>query len=194
MINRSTLRNKILIVVGVCGVFFFLGYDFFRPGVPEFGRMQFMGFIASVMMLLTGLRKLDVHRKGFWNAILIFIYFAGFLYLVLMPRRPAWFGNTAFMALTGFSKFDFILNVFGFMPFGYFLWSIFPESDSKNSQTLMFFLILAIGISASFLIESAQYFIPGRSSSFIDVAANGAGTIFGMLFYQFERLIAKRSH
>jgi hypothetical protein len=38
-----------LTIIGVFGVIVTLGYDYFRPGEPDFGKYQFMGFVGSII-------------------------------------------------------------------------------------------------------------------------------------------------
>ncbi len=53
-------------------------------------------------------------------------------------------------------------------------------------------LVLRPEIILSLLIELNQYYIPGRTSSLIDVAANGMGHLIGMLIYFLDKSILKR--
>ena len=69
--------------------------------------------------------------------------------------------------------------------------SILTERASKYRSTTVFGISLAVGIATSFLIEWLQYYIPGRTSSLIDVAANGMGNLFGMLLYLLDKSFTK---
>ena len=192
MKKRFSITFFFLITVGVVGVIVTLGYDYLQPGEPEFGNKQFMGFVASIMIILAGLRKSANTKSDFWDFVSLFIYVAGLLYLVLMPRYYYHPGHTEMLELSGFSAYDFILNIFGFIPLGYLLMSIFNEFASKYSRNITFLSILVIGILLSFLIEIGQYYILGRTSSLIDVTANGMGHLAGMLIYFLDRSISER--
>jgi hypothetical protein len=69
--------------VGI-GVIVTVGYDFFRPGEPNFGEKQLMGFVGSTMILLAGVSKLSNNKKDFWN-------FTIFPYQIIFPKKIATF-------------------------------------------------------------------------------------------------------
>jgi VanZ family protein len=48
-------------------------------------------------------------------------------------------------------------------------------------------LVLSAGIGASLCIEIVQYYIPGRTSSMMDLIANAAGTMIGITFFIVEK-------
>ena len=182
-----------LTIIGVVGVIVTLGYDYFRPGEPDFGRYQFMGFVGSIIILLAGIRKLSSTKKNFWDFVSLLIYMAGMFYLVLMPRHYFHHSHQEMLQLTQFSTFDFSTNVIGFMPLGYLLMSLITKSSGKFRPTITFFGILLFGVLVSFLIEICQYFIPGRSSSLFDVAANGSGNLFGILLFLLEKTFINKN-
>lgn len=192
MKKHLTAIYYFLLIIGVVGVIVALGLDFFRPGKPDFGEKQFMGFIGSIIILLVGFRKLSSSKNDFWYFVSLFIYIAGMFYLVLMPRHYSPYNQSKMLQLKGFYPYDFSQNVIGFMPLGYLLMSLFTKSADKYRQTTTFLVILLIGVLLSFLIEIGQYFIPGRASSLIDVAANGLGHFCGMLLFLIDNSFTKR--
>lgn len=181
-----------LITIGVIGVIVSLGYDFFRPGEPDFGRKQFIGFIGSVLILFSGLRRSPNTQNNFWDFVSLLIYIAGMFYLVLIARHNSHNSTTGMLESTGFYVVDFGLNVIGFMPLGYLLMSLFTKFTGKHRQTITFLVILFIGVLLSFLIEIGQYFVPGRTSSLVDVAANGLGNLFGILLFLLGSSFSKK--
>ncbi|HEX4380041.1 MAG TPA: VanZ family protein [Candidatus Acidoferrum sp.] len=75
-------------------------------------------------------------------------------------------------------RHDVIENVIGFMPFGFVLGGLFALSRPRSQAILM---ATFIGFSLSFTVESLQYFIPRRDSSWTDVITNTTGTLLGAL-------------
>lgn len=187
MKKHPSIIQYFLIIIGVFGLIVTLGYDYFRPGEPYFGRFQFMGFIGSIIILLVGIRKLFDTKTIFFNILTFFIYMAGMLYLVLLPSHYSPHYHHELLQLKQFSAFDFSSNVIGFMPLGYLLMSLFAKFNGKYKLTITFVTIFVFGVLLSLLIEICQYFIAGRSSSLIDVAANGLGNLFGMLLFLLDR-------
>ena len=76
------------------------------------------------------------------------------------------------------SKFDAIVNVIGYIPFGALLvFSIYPLMKLRWSFLLA---CLLVG-SMSLLMESIQYFLPNRVTSLLDLITNAAGGFIGAL-------------
>jgi VanZ family protein len=44
-------------------------------------------------------------------------------------------------------------------------------------------IVLGSGTAISLFIELAQYYIPGRTSSLIDLTTNAVGTMIGILYF-----------
>ena len=77
------------------------------------------------------------------------------------------------------SRGDVIANVLLFLPFGFFAMNcVFL----RVPRLIRMIFVIAIGVAFSFGIECTQTYIPGRSASAYDLAANTAGTLFGALF------------
>ncbi|WP_395006318.1 VanZ family protein [Undibacterium sp.] len=74
------------------------------------------------------------------------------------------------------SKFDAIVNVLGYIPFGVLLvFSVYPRLRSRWS-----FLLASISVcSMSLLMESIQFFLPNRVTSLLDLITNASGGILG---------------
>ena len=76
------------------------------------------------------------------------------------------------------SKFDAIVNVLGYIPFGVLLvFSLYPRLRSAWS-----FLLASLSVcSMSLLMESIQFFLPNRVTSLLDLITNASGGILGAL-------------
>ena len=75
---------------------------------------------------------------------------------------------------------DLVNNLILFIPFGFF-------SFARSWKTLNKFLAVIVSIGSGFVfslvIEFAQYFIPDRVSSLVDLLSNSIGTAIGVLFF-----------
>ena len=77
---------------------------------------------------------------------------------------------------------DLIINILGFIPFGFFLLALFVSYYKRNS--INFFIItILIGTSLSLFIELIQAYMPARSSDIIDLISNTFGTILGVILF-----------
>jgi len=77
---------------------------------------------------------------------------------------------------------DIVLNILGFMPFG-FLAMLSLGAAAVNSLRRQSTLVVLAGFSLSLGIELIQVLIPTRSSSLIDSATNTLGTALGVLVF-----------
>lgn len=182
---------------GAFGVIFTTAYDLFKPGPAEFGRKQFMGFVVSILVLLAGLRNTFHSKKRQLDATMLCIYLLGMLYLVL--RSNSYFPDfhKGFLEITAFFPIDFGINVLGFFPLGYLSLPVLYPDRGKRCNRGMVVMVVMVVISSfilSLLIEVAQYHIQGRTSSVNDIAANGLGSIFGILYYHIEAKIFNLQH
>ncbi|MGA1871752.1 MAG: VanZ family protein [bacterium] len=78
---------------------------------------------------------------------------------------------------------DSILNLFGFVPLGFFLMIAFMRF-SNSHKTYGLFLVVSFGFLLSLFIECSQSMIPSRSSSLLDLILNTIGTLIGVLMYR----------
>jgi hypothetical protein len=99
-------------------------------------------------------------------------------YMVLHPRflEPFW-RPTAWS--WGFWK-DVLVNVFGFVPLGFFFCVYFSRSMPVKRAILV---TIVFGCAVSFSIEATQYFLPTRDSDSRDWLNNTLGTALGALAY-----------
>jgi hypothetical protein len=78
---------------------------------------------------------------------------------------------------------DIIINVIGFIPFGFFFSALlFKTTRQRRLSTCFAVVILGIGISLA--IELSQAYLPTRDSSLTDAVMNAIGTILGVFIYQ----------
>jgi VanZ family protein len=72
---------------------------------------------------------------------------------------------------------DLIINIIGFIPFG-FLLSIYLTRKGLNLGSTLI-LCMVFGFTISLTIEVVQAFLPSRSSDMIDIVTNTLGTAIG---------------
>ena len=80
---------------------------------------------------------------------------------------------------------DVIINIIGFIPFGFFLCATFISTGGfldKHGCLITVFLCLVI----SLIIEIAQAWMPSRSSQMLDVMLNTLGAYAGAILYRFS--------
>jgi VanZ family protein len=90
---------------------------------------------------------------------------------------------------------DVILNIFGFLPFGFFF-AVWMRNGDGLPRKSHVFLITILGGGISLAIELLQTYLPTRTSSLSDVICNILGTILGvyllrwiLLFLRLEKRI-----
>jgi hypothetical protein len=74
---------------------------------------------------------------------------------------------------------DILLNVLGFIPFGFFLHGILKKKK-PHYKSIVLVAIVITGTLFSLIIESLQYYINGRESDLYDVASNAMGVFIGV--------------
>jgi VanZ family protein len=85
----------------------------------------------------------------------------------------------------GYFNRDVLLNIAGFVPFGFAVCAYFSLRRSASRTSLVTLLIATIiGALLSFAIESLQVFIPVRDSSSMDLITNTLGTGIGAVAYR----------
>lgn len=75
---------------------------------------------------------------------------------------------------------DFLVNLFGFIPFGFLLLTLFVSVMNMRINRALMFAVLG-GLIFSLFIELAQVWIPTRCSQLSDLILNTAGTWFGAM-------------
>jgi hypothetical protein len=81
---------------------------------------------------------------------------------------------------------DVAINLFGFIPFGFFF-SAFLIKTTNLRRGISYFIVAMAGAGLSLSIELIQAWLPTRDSSFTDVISNSVGTILGIVTFQIFR-------
>jgi len=99
-----------------------------------------------------------------------------------------WRGN----GLTRQLALDMVVNVAGFLPFGFFLHALLQRFQGRPRR-LAIPLTIGLCLITSLTIEVVQAWIPSRSSQSLDLILNTAGGGLGVLLYRLgQRLPAVR--
>jgi hypothetical protein len=77
---------------------------------------------------------------------------------------------------------DIANNVFGFMPFGFFLAGMLVKTR-RFSIPAMYVITVLSGFGLSLIIELVQVYLPTRDSSFSDLICNIVGTLIGLIIF-----------
>ncbi|MCJ7580078.1 MAG: VanZ family protein [Candidatus Aminicenantes bacterium] len=87
---------------------------------------------------------------------------------------------------------DLVVNVCGFIPFGFLLLLWFKDTKRWNHR-YNFLIVILIGGLISLGIEMSQVYIPARDSSLADVLYNTVGTLLGcvgLYLFSIKRIIS----
>jgi hypothetical protein len=165
--------------------------DVMIPGTLGYGKMQFAITIVGIVVILMGLGETVVQKSMILTRMLLIVYVEGILFMGLGTEIFKVDPSQPILSLKAFSIKDLLINIFGFLPFGYLVVSNILTSADKNwkhSNFKISVLTLVAGISLSFLIETSQhFFISGRFSSIFDIIGNSIGTIAGICLYYLAR-------
>lgn len=74
---------------------------------------------------------------------------------------------------------DIVVNILGFMPFG-FCFYLYRRSQKSISWITNLVWVIATGIAISLTIEIVQAWLPNRTSSLMDLLTNTVGTFLGV--------------
>jgi hypothetical protein len=86
----------------------------------------------------------------------------------------------------GSYAFDVAMNLFGFIPFGFFFTALLWSIGGSTRRNRIILCVLA-GAGISLLFELTQAYIPTRSSQMSDVILNALGTIVGAMAARKEK-------
>ena len=185
---RTHISGYLLIGIGICGMIVAVAFDFMRPHKPYFGMTQAAGFVISAIVALQGLHRVAYPRVKARTGLLLVVYLAGILFMGLRPSTHKFPDPHQFLGATYLPTRDFIINVVGFIPYGYLIVAyLFSGIRSKDNRLTKVVLAMIAGIGTSFLLETVQYFIPGRTSSLYDLIANTAGAGLGVAYCLLDR-------
>jgi VanZ family protein len=87
---------------------------------------------------------------------------------------------------------DMLVNIFGFIPLGFFL-SLWLYYFTSLTSTKSLILTSVLGFLISLTIDLAQVYLPGRDSSASDVLFNIIGTVIGLAVLRFFIIIKEKS-
>jgi VanZ family protein len=173
---------------------FFTAIDVIRRSPPQLGSNQLAGFVVSSLIVLACMRKTTSAHAKSWFGFLLLFYLAGMLYMGLKPSAHYYHYHRlskGFLVLSPPPIGDFIVNILGFFPFAYIFMSHLHSGKRWIRTVTAAWLVLASGMGTSLFIEIAQYYIPGRSSTIMDIVANTAGTMIGIAYFLIEKRIAE---
>lgn len=184
---RTHISGYLLIGIGICGMILAVIYDFIWSHRSYFGMTQAAVFVIGAIVALQGLHRVAYPRAKVRVGLLLMIYLAGILFMGLKPTTHKYVQTLRFLDATYLPTRDFIINIVGFVPYGYLIMAYLFSGPSKGSRLIRVGLAVTAGIVTSLLLESAQYFIPGRISSLYDLIANTAGAGLGVAYCLLDR-------
>jgi len=119
-------------------------------------------------------------HSGLRNDLLIPTIFHPLRRTILeIPTRGQWFTRSNIT--------DVLVNILGFVPFGFFLIARLRQTDIFSAP-LAYGIAILLGFCLSIAIELAQIYIPTRDSSLLDVVSNTLGTMTGVVLFVAARL------
>ncbi len=128
---------------------------------------RFVNWILAPLAFVGGLIWIvDVTLSSLafqFDSLTIADYFAGFAYL---PSSSA----------------DFPLNVLLFIPFSFGLASLLDQLRLPKLATSI--TVLLVGLLLTGLVESLQFFLPGRTPNISDMVANTLGALLGLALFR----------
>ena len=89
-----------------------------------------------------------------------------------------------------FDRSDILINIIGFMPFGFLLSACLTEKRLPFMAVMI--LCVSAGFAISLTIEILQVFLPTRSSDMMDLITNTLGTGLGCVIQRSHRKSKKR--
>jgi VanZ family protein len=186
----------LFLACGISGMLFFTTIDFIRHGTGKFGSYQLAGFVISAIIILAAMHNTQSSHAKNWFGALLLIYIAGILFMGLKPPNASLYfhhfprHSTHFLIIRRPPIGDFIINILGFCPFAYLFMAYLFSGKGVTRIATPVGLVLSAGIGVSLFIESIQYYIPGRTSSTMDLIANAVGTLIGIAYFIVERKLA----
>lgn len=140
-----------------------------RRGSGDLNRRNVQGWLAGLILI-----------AGLW-----IIFYATLKDFDFQSRRLSPSDYLTGFRLTPSSFYDFPRNVLLFMPLGFGLASILDRRGWSNRSAL--FLTLLISFAITLLVETLQFFLPGRTPNLSDLLANSLGGLAGLGFYYLWR-------
>jgi hypothetical protein len=135
----------------------------------------------------TYLSRILVSKRKILNGGLLALYFSGLLYLGLTPGANGAHSGKELLVVSSPPLLDFVINFAGFVPFSFLIMSFLLDHCKIYKRHRIIMVAAACGFSLSLMLETVQYLIPGRTSSFYDCLANALGTLAGIYLCLFMR-------
>jgi hypothetical protein len=191
--KNFSLFNFFLLFIGISGMIFAATFDIFKDSVPNFGLNQLAGFVVSAIIAMTGLRRIELVRARMWDGLLLVVYLAGILFMGLRSTSHFLDRSSGILQNLSFSFSDVAINFLGFIPLGYLMMSYLILSERIQKRVHAICVTIAACIGISLLIEVSQYYLPGRTSSLIDLLFNGLGAIGGIGYCLIEKRFSRKN-
>ena len=85
---------------------------------------------------------------------------------------------------------DVLLNLVGFIPFGFFLcWQLQLSRPQAVWRSVL--IATTCCVSLSLVIETAQIWLPGRNSSLLDLLLNSFGALLGIGLFEIVKRVRR---
>jgi hypothetical protein len=181
---------------GLAGMVLSILADVVGLGRPGFGLDQAAGLVLGAFACLAGLVRLYATNKGMIGRILAGLYILGVLLKGLVPH-PGWGTRVEiFWDAEKFFSRDFFINTVGFFMVGYLLMLGLEhrgrEQGGRQWVRKAALVVLAGGLLSCFVELSQYLWVPGRTPSSADLAANVLGTAVGVLLYGVRPTLKQR--
>jgi VanZ family protein len=184
---RPHFSRYVLFGIGIAGIIVTVGSGWLRAGRPVFGMTQAAGLVLSTFLALQSVQGIAFPKVKVHVGLLLLVYLSGMLFMGLRPLRHELSATRHFLVFAFLPRRDFIINIVGFIPFGYLLLLYFMSGKGKGGLLGMTLLAVVAGTGTSLILEIVQFYIPGRTSSLFDLIANGMGTCFGVAYFLVEK-------
>ena len=183
-----TQSSLILLLTGTAIMILGVAADSLYIGSFRFGPRHLSIIIVGGIVTLCGLRKLLFPSQTKLDDVLLAAYLLGLFFMGIEPKNYEVSTNKYFLTAEAVSlNKDFLINVLGFLPFGYLSMSyLLDKNHLKKISAIAVTVIVGTGVSLSF--EMIQYIIPGRASSLSDWILNCIGTFLGVCLYLLSAL------
>lgn len=189
---RTHFSRYLLFGIGIAGMVGTVASGWLRAGRPVFGMTQAAGLVLSTFIAMQSMRGTAFPKIRVRVGFLLLVYLGGVLFMGLRPFRPDPSAVRQFLVFAFLPRRDFIINIVGFIPFGYLILLYLVSGKCKGGLLGMSLLAVAAGTGASLILEIVQFYIPGRTSSLFDLIANGIGTCIGVAYFLVEKKFSSR--
>lgn len=182
--KKTTLLRKMHISIGIIGLIFFACIDLLKGHTLSFGLSQLAGLAISAVIIVAGIAHRLPWKKKTVTGVLFLLYLGGILFMGLYSHAASVHRSGVLLGWA-YSRGDVIINVLGFIPLGFLAMSLLAEMRRTAFwQSLGWVVAFCLYVSLS--IEIVQYFLPGRSSSMVDLLTNTLGALVGATLSAWE--------